>query len=146
VRVVEAREHEARDALTLAQRKGVAATCLEPFGRNGVHRYFRVQVKGSPAVWVALEVQECFANAFVELLALPGESDGAVCGAALGALCGSLSRDEVAACYALTPAEHVPAARAFLGAGFRRTGVLARHIALGAERSDAILWSRKAAS
>ena len=40
----------------------------------------------------------------------------------------------------------MPLATVFLGTGFRRSGVLARHIVVNGERKDAIVWSRKLAA
>lgn len=48
--------------------------------------------------------------------------------------------------FALAPSDDVSLATAFLGSGFRRTGLLAAHLVVGARRHDAILWSRKLAN
>jgi hypothetical protein len=46
----------------------------------------------------------------------------------------------------MSPADDAPLATVYLGAGFRRSGVLAKHVTVKGERKDAIVWSKKLAA
>jgi hypothetical protein len=45
--------------------------------------------------------------------------------------------------FCLSPADDVYLATVYLSTGFRRSGVLAKHIVVKGERRDAIVWSKK---
>jgi hypothetical protein len=64
---------------------------------------------------------------------------------AVRALEARLKDEGAVSTFTLAAADDVTQAAVFLGAGFRRSGVLARHVMLKGERKDAIVWSKKLA-
>jgi hypothetical protein len=140
-------ETEARKAVGAALRNGRALTAFEPFGRDVQRRYFVATARGGFELYASTESQACFGNAYLELLRGPrsvAEKLGTV--AALRAFCDSLLSEGVVSCFSLSPSDDVGLAYAFLCNGFRRTGLLVEHLSVGAQRKDAILWSRKLAN
>ena len=57
----------------------------------------------------------------------------------------ALKAREIGCTFAMTPADSALLGAVFLGAGYRRTGVLSRHLAPGERRADAMLWVRRTA-
>jgi hypothetical protein len=140
-------EAEARKAAAGALRSGRAITAFDPFGRDVARRYFRVSARGGFELYVSIESQVCFGNAYLELLRSPRtEAEKTATTSALDALCRTLLAEEVISCFSLAPSDDVALAGVFLQNGFRRTGLLADHLELGRERKDAIVWSRKLAN
>jgi hypothetical protein len=140
-------EAEARKAGAAALRSGRAITTFEPFGRDVERRYFRVTARGGFELYASIESQACFSNAYLELLQAPRtEAEKVATASALHALCSTLVAEGVISCFSLAPSDDVALAAVFLQNGFRRTGLLVEHLALGGERRDAILWSRKLAN
>jgi hypothetical protein len=140
-------ESDAKKAVQVAIRSGRALTAFEPFGRDVDRRYFVVTARGGFELYASTESQACFGNAYLELLQGPRtevEKAGTI--AALKALCDGLLSEGVVSCFSLAPSDDVALATAFLHNGFRRTGLLVEHLAVGNERKDAILWSRKLAN
>jgi hypothetical protein len=138
---------DARKAVAAALRSGRALTAFEPFGRDVERRYFVATVRGGFQLHASTESQACFGNAYLELLQGPRtEAEKLATMGALGALCDSLLSEGVVSCFSFAPSDDVALAAVFLQNGFRRTGLLVEHLLLGAERKDAILWSRKLAN
>lgn len=138
---------EAKKAAAVAVRAGRALTAFEPFGRDVERRYFSLTARGGFELVASTESQSCFGNAFLELLTPPkGEAEKATYVAALGALCNKLIADGVVSCFGLAPSDDLTMATAFVANGFRRTGLLQSHIALGNARKDAMIFSRKLAT
>jgi hypothetical protein len=146
VRVQLAREPDVRKALMTALRARRALTSFEPFGRD-VERYaFACTARGGFSLTVSVESQPCFNNAFIELLTAPRtEKEALLTIGAIRQLCDELFERDIVGCFALSPADDVELACAFVMNGFRRTGLLRGHLKVGHARADALLWSRKLA-
>jgi hypothetical protein len=146
-KVAEISETDAKKYLSNALRSGRALTAFEPFGRDVERNYFVASARGGFELVASTESQACFGNAFLELLTSPrNETERLMTAAALKVLCDRLLEGGVVSCFALAPSDDVRMASAFLYNGFRRTGLLENHLALGSERKDAIVWSRKLAN
>ncbi|MBI5514243.1 MAG: hypothetical protein HY909_10770 [Deltaproteobacteria bacterium] len=129
--------------------KKAGAWFEERFGRSGqrIHAFVRPVRANSRAgeQWVSAELQEPFGNAFVQLGTLPARvEDSVLLVGALNALAEQLRPREVSCSFAVVPVGDAHVAAAMLLAGFRKTGLLARHVLLGDRRTDGILWTRKA--
>jgi hypothetical protein len=146
-RIAHAGETEARKAVAAALRSGRALTGFEPFGRDVQRRHFVATARGGFELHASIESQECFSNAFIELLQSPRtEPEKAATAASLRALCDMLVAEGVVSCFSLAPSDDVALASAYLQNGFRRTGLLQEHLVVRGERRDAIVWSRKLAN
>lgn len=142
--VVTAREPDAKKAVLRAQKKGIALTAFEPFGRDTDRRYFTVTARGNFELWASVESQACFGNAFLELLNAPAsEAEIPATTAALCALVDLLAKEGCVSVFSLAPSDDVSLASAYVSNGFRRTGVLENHMVVGGARKDAILFSRR---
>lgn len=140
-------EADARKAVAAALKSGRALTAFEAFGRDVVRSYFVATAKGGFSLAMSTESQACFGNAFLELLQSPrSEAEKLATAAAVRAMCEKLQAEDVVSCFALAPSDDVTLATVFVQNGFRRTGLLLDHLVVGAERKDAILWSRKLAN
>jgi hypothetical protein len=144
VKLTPAHEGDARRAVAAALRAGRALTGFEPFGRDVERRHFVAVSRGGLELWASAETQSCFGNVFLELLHSPRtDAEMAATTGALRAMCDRLLSEGVVSCFSLTPSDDVSLAVSFTYCGFRRTGLLAGHLAVGSERKDAILWARK---
>jgi hypothetical protein len=146
-KILSVKEADTRKAVAAAVRTGRALTAFEPFGRDVQRSYFVATARGGFELYASTESQECFSNAFLELLQspqTPAEKVGTT--AALRALCDKLVADGVVGCFSLAPSDDVALASAFLQNGFRRTGLLHEHLLVRGQRKDAIVWSRKLAN
>jgi hypothetical protein len=140
-------EDVARKAVAVAMRGGRALTAFEPFGRDAERRYFVATARGGFELHASTESQACFGNAYLELLQSPrNEAEKLATIGALKAFCDKLMGEDVVSCFSLAPSDDLAMATAFLHNGFRRTGLLLKHMVVGTERKDAILWSRKLAN
>ena len=140
-------EADARKAVSTALKAGRALTAFEPFGRDAERHYFVLTARGGFELVASIESQACFGNAYLELLVAPKtEAEKLATIAALKAFCDRLTAEEVVSCFSLAPSDDVALATAFLHNGFRRTGLLEKHLVVGNARKDAILWSRKMAN
>ena len=147
VKLAQVKESEIQKALEKTLRSGRALTAFEPFGRDVERRYFQLTARGGFELVASAESQSCFGNAFLELLTAPTtEHERIATIAALRTLCDKLLSEGVVSCFALTPSDDLSLATAFVFNGFRRTGLLVRHIVAGGKRKDAIVWSRKLAN
>jgi hypothetical protein len=137
-------EADMRRAVAAALRSGRALTGFEPFGRDVERRYFVATVRGGFELHASTECQDCFSNAFLELLQSPRtEAEKLATAGALRAFCEKLLAEGVVSCFSLAPSDDVALASAYLQNGFRRTGLLHEHLFVRGERRDAIVWSRK---
>jgi len=122
----------------------------ERFGRTGTRFHISAKpakagAKGSEQV-VSIELQETFGNAYLQPASWPAKpEDAAFLRAALEAAGDDLDAREVTCVFALSPAENVHTAAAFLAAGYKKTGLLAKHFAGDKRRLDALLWTRRPA-
>jgi hypothetical protein len=146
-KIARASEAETRKAVAAALRSGRALTGFEPFGRDVQRRYFVATARGGFELYASIESQECFSNAFIELLQSPRtESEKAATAASLRAIGDMLVAEGVVSCFSLAPSDDTALASVYLQNGFRRTGLLQEHLAVRGERRDAIVWSRKLAN
>jgi hypothetical protein len=143
-KVAPAGEAQVRKAVAAALRSGRALTGFETFGRDVARRHFVATAKGGFELYASIEGQECFSNAFVELLQSPRtEAEKTSTMASLRVLCDMLVAEGAVSCFSLAPSDDVALASAYLQNGFRRTGLLHEHLAVRGERRDAIVWSRR---
>jgi hypothetical protein len=146
VRVQPARDADVNRALAAALKTGRALTAFEPFGRDVERMAFACTARGGFSLMASAETQPCFNNAFLELLTGPRTPKEALLTAAsIRGLCEELLARQIVCCFALSPANDIELAAAYVMNGFKRTGLLNRHLLLGRERVDAFLWSRKLA-
>jgi hypothetical protein len=146
VKLAPASEADARKALATAQRTGRALTGFEPFSRDVERRAFALSTRGGYSTLASVETQACFGNSFFELLTAPRtEPERLAATSAVRALEDRLKAEGAVSTFTLAAADDVIQTAVFLGAGFRRSGVLARHVMLKGERKDAIVWSKKLA-
>jgi len=144
VKLAPASEAWARKALSTAQRSGRALTGFEPFSRDVERRVFTLSTRGGYTVTASVETQACFGNSFFELLIGPRtEPERLAATSAVRALEARLKDEGAVSTFTLAVADDVTQAAVFLGAGFRRSGVLAQHVMLKGERKDVIVWSKK---
>lgn len=173
VRIARASGAETRKAVTASTKVGRALTGFEPFGRDAERLYWsctasplapktngakaatkgasRALSKAKPAAkpgpyvtYAAREVQECFGNSMFEVLEAP-RTDGErlAVTSVVASICDALRDERCASTFTLAPSDDVHFAAALLANGFRRSGLLQRHVVVGGERKDAVIWSRK---
>lgn len=122
----------------------------ERFGRTGTRFHVsakpgRAGAKGGEQV-VSIELQETFGNAYLQPAAAAAKpEDATLLQAALEAAGRDLDGREVSCVFALSPADQALTAAAFLAAGYKKTGLLAKHLAGERRRVDALLWTRRPA-
>ena len=143
-----ATEKDALTARDAAWRRGPAFGSFDMFGRDAERIYFDASYRRSKANFLSAEFQDCFGHALIEVLRIPAnENETLAVIAGLRALGDELETRGIVASFAFAPYDNVETATAFLAAGYRKTGLLAKALldADGA-RKDAILWTRKLAS
>ncbi|MBN2194088.1 MAG: hypothetical protein JW751_14830 [Polyangiaceae bacterium] len=145
-RLQPARDADVRRAIAAAGRARRALTGFEPFGRDVAREQYVCTARGGFSLVLGAERQLCFDNAFLELLLAPRtDKETASTCAAVGLVCDELFEQDVASCFAFSPADEAELAVVFLANGFRKTGVLRAHLTRRDERVDAFLWTRKLA-
>lgn len=136
---------DAEKALAAAQKKGIALTGFERFGRDTTRTTYAAQARGV-TLHLSAEAQPFFHNALVELLASPkNDSERLAATSAVAMLTEELRAEGKANAFAIVPADDVMLAAVMLGSGFRRSAALASHLAIGGERKDAVVWSKRLA-
>jgi hypothetical protein len=144
VKIAPAKDADLKRALAAATRKGSALTGFESFGRDVERSAFVATARGGFELFASWESQACFGNSFLELLTGPRtEPERLATMAAVRGICDKLAERGIVSTFCLSPADDDALAAVFLGSGFRRSGVLAKHIQVKGERKDAIVWSRK---
>lgn len=144
VKLATVREADAKKAVALAQRTGRALTGFEAFGRDAIRTAYLFTGRGGFELYASWEMQTCFGNSFLELLTGPRtEPERLATVAAVRTLCERILAEGAVSTFTFAPADDVLLASVFLANGFRRSAVLSRHIVVGGERRDAILWSKK---
>jgi len=147
ITLAQAKEPVAKKTVDKLAKAGLALTTFESFGRDAIRRYFTLAARGNFELLASVETQPCFGNAFLELLRAPkGDTERLHYVGAVRAMCTQLTDEGVVSCFALTPSDDIELAAAYVANGFRRTGVLQKHLLVGRTRKDAILWSRKLAN
>jgi hypothetical protein len=144
VKIAPAREPDVRRAVAAAHRTGRALTGFEPFGRDAQRTAYVITARSGFELHASWESQACFGNSFLEILTGPRtEAERLATIASVRALCDRLAAEDIFATFCLSPADDAELATVYLSAGFRRSGVLAKHVRVGGERKDAIVWSKK---
>ncbi len=121
----------------------------ERFGRTGasLHVAARPATRAAgkiPDQIVSAELQEPFGNAFIQFGSSPMRAEEApLMASALAALVEQLRTREIVCSFAVAPSDNTVLAAAMLSVGFRKTGLLARHLYSGESRTDAILFTRR---
>jgi hypothetical protein len=147
VKIAPARDADVKRAVAAAQRGGRALTGFEAFGRDVERGAHVLTARGGFELYASWESQACFGNSFLEILTGPRTAaERLATTAAVRAVCEHLAAAGVVSTFCLSPADDVDLCTVYMGTGFRRSGVLARHIRVAGERKDAIVWSRKLAS
>ncbi len=143
-----ATEKDALAARDAAWRKGPAFGSFDMFGRDAERIYYDASVRRSKANYLSAEFQDCFGHALIEILRMPTtENETLAIIAGLRPLGDDLQERGIVAAFAFAPHDNLETSTAFVAAGYRKTGLLAKGI-LDADgtRKDAILWTRKLAS
>ncbi|HVY45219.1 MAG TPA: hypothetical protein VHB21_05030 [Minicystis sp.] len=147
VAIARATDGELKKAIAAADRDGVLLTAFEPFGRDVVRQAHVITARGGFELYASWEAQPCFASAFLEIHATPQtDPERLATIAALRLLEERLLSDGILSVFTLAPADDVPLSSVFLTSGFRRSAVLNKHVVVGGERRDAIVWSKKLAA
>ena len=121
---------------------------FDPFGRDVQRLFLEVGAsRKAKANYISAEYQECFGHALLEILRSPGDdSETAALAAGLQAFADELKRRGIVSAFGFAPSSDVDLATAYLAAGFRKTGLLAKGTLIDGQRKDAILWTRKLAN
>jgi hypothetical protein len=147
IKINDISEAEAKKQVASALRANRALTAFEPFGRDVERRYFLMTGRGGYELVLSTESQACFGNSFLEMLTPPKtDNERLAVIASLRAMCDKMLAEGAVSCFALAPSDDVSLATAFAYNGFRRTGLLQNHLQVGAQRKDAIIWSRRLAN
>jgi hypothetical protein len=124
--------------------KGEGLGGFDPFGRGITRIFYECAPKKGRANYLSAEFQDCFGHALVEVLRAPrDEAERLAMAAGLRTLAEELKRRQIVSAFGFGPADDLELSTAWLAAGFKKTGLLARGIQVGNARRDAILWSRK---
>ena len=119
---------------------------FDPFGRDASRLYVETIPKRAKANYLSAEHQDCFGHSLIEILRAPkSDADVQAVTAGLRALSDELRSREIVSAFAFAPIDDVALGTAFVAAGYRKTGLLARGVLSCGERHDAILWTRKLA-
>jgi hypothetical protein len=135
---------EARDEVWTKRENAYGA--FDAFGRDAGRMFIEVMGKKIKTNYLSAEFQDCFGHSLIEVLRAP-KTDAEVQGVVAGLrwLNDYLKEKEIVSAFAFAPADNLELATAFLSAGFRKTGLLAKGALVAERRSDAILWTRKLA-
>ena len=127
-----------------AWQKAEGLAGFDSFGRGVLRLFLEATPKKGRANYLSAEFQDCFGHALVEILRTPkDEADRLAAAAGLRAFCEELKRRGIVSAFGFGASDDLDLSSAYLSAGFRKTGLLARGIQVGKERRDAILWTRK---
>lgn len=136
---------EERDAVW--KKKAGALSGFDAFGRDAERCFLSATAKRGKTVHLSAEYQDCFGHALVETLRSPTDDlDVLAMTAGLRVLSEDLKERGIVSAFTFAPSDDIGLATAYVAAGFRRTGVLARGAQTGGQRKDAILWTRKLAN
>jgi hypothetical protein len=133
----------ARDALWA---RAGALGSFDPFGRDAKRIYIEVIPKRGKSNFLSAEYQECFGHSLIEILRPPkSTTDIQLVLAGLNYLSENLKGRGIVSAFSFIPFDDVGFATAFLGASFRKTGLLAQGVLFAKKHVDAVLWTRKLA-
>ncbi len=128
-------------------RKGRGLNSFDEFGRDAERMFVEAVAKRGKPNYLSVEFQDCFGHSLFEVLRAPEDDlDVLALTGGLRKLADDLTARGIVSGFAFAPSDDIGLATAYLAAGFRKTGLLAGGIAVGDERKDAILWTRKLAN
>lgn len=134
----------ARDA---AWAKGEALGGFDPFGRDALRLFLEIGQRKQKPNYLLAEFQDCFGHSLIEVLRAPtNDTEVTAVTAGLRSFSEELKRRGIVSAFAFAPNDDVLLSTAYLSAGFRKTGLLAKGVQVGEGRKDAILWTRKLAN
>lgn len=143
---------EIEDAIALKARdevwkKGKGLNSFDDFGRDAERIFFEAQARRGKSNFISAEFQDCFGHSLIEILRPPEDDlDVLALTGGLRKLSDHLMDRGIVSAFGFAPSDDIGVATAYCAAGFRKTGLLAGGIAVGSERKDAILWTRKLAN
>lgn len=147
VEVAECDDAVALKARDDAWRKGKGLNSFDEFGRDAERVFVEAVAKRGKPNYLSVEFQDCFGHSLFEVLRAPEDDlDVLALTAGLRKISDDLTARGIVSGFAFAPSDDIGLATAYLAAGFRKTGLLAGGIAVGGERKDAILWTRKLAN
>lgn len=148
VHVETADETDALEARDQAWKKPVGVLSgFDAFGREAERCFVAATAKKGKTNWISAEYQDCFGHALVEALRTPTDDlDVLALTGGLRVLCDDLKERGIVSAFTFAPSDDIGLATAYVAAGFRKTGILARGAQANGERRDAILWTRKLAN
>lgn len=147
VEVAECDDAVALKARDDAWRKGKGLNSFDEFGRDAERVFVEAVAKRGKPNYLSVEFQDCFGHSLFEVLRAPEDDlDVLALTAGLRKMSDDLTARGIVSGFAFAPSDDIGLATAYLAAGFRKTGLLAGGIAVGGERKDAILWTRKLAN
>lgn len=125
-------------------KRGKGLNPFDDFGRDAKRVFIEAQAKRGKVNYLSAEFQDCFGHSLVEILRPPADDlDVLAVTAGLRNVADSLTDRGIVSAFGFAPSDDIGLATAYCAAGFRKTGLLAGGIAVGDERRDAILWTRK---
>lgn len=140
----EAEAHSARDAVWSKGDRPLGA--FDNFGRDAARLYVSATPKKGKPNFLSAEFQDCFGHSLIEVLRAPkDDAEVMTVTAGLHTLNEDLKAREIVSAFMFAPYDNVELATAFVAAGYRKTGLLAKGVLCNGERTDAILWTRKLA-
>jgi hypothetical protein len=145
VALAKATAAEVKRALVAADKRGTLLTGFEPFGRDVAPRpAFALTARGGFTLLASWEAQPAFSNALFELHAAPEtEAERVATIASVRVVEARLAAEGMTSLFTLAPSDDVTMTSVFVACGYRRSAVLASHLAVGGARKDAIVWSKK---
>ncbi len=135
---------QAMKAVAAADKQSRALTGFEPLSRDAERLAHVITGRGGFELVVSHELQPSFGSAFFELLTAPrDEAERALTVSALRTFTTRLIELGAHTAFTIVPADDLLLSVALVGAGFKRSAVLASHVVVGGKRRDAIVWGRR---
>ena len=124
--------------------KGEGLGGFDAFGRGVLRLFMEAAPKKGKPNYLSVEFQDCFGHALIELLRTPkDESETLAAASGIRAFSEEMKRRGIVSVFGFGAVDDINLSTAYLSAGFRKTGLLARGIQVGNSRKDAIMWTRK---
>jgi hypothetical protein len=134
----------AMKAVAVADKLGRALTGFEPMSRDAERLAHVITGRGGFELIVSHELQPSFGSALFELLTGPtDDAERALTVSALRTLMSRLVELGAHTAFTIVPADDLLLSVALVGAGFKKSAVLASHLVVGGKRRDATVWARR---
>lgn len=131
-------------AVNAALKSNRALTAFEPFSRDAERVANVVTGKGGFELVTSYELQPSFGSAFFEILTGPrDEAERLLTVSALRTLMATIVDAGAVNAFTMTPADDLLLSAALLGAGFKKSAVLASHLVVAGKRRDALVWAKR---